>query len=120
MGDENIPIVAFATGGEKFDPFIGVESMAILFENNRIILPYDKSDPYTITMVDRLVDELRSFPIGHTGDCAMSLWFAFTGLRDLMGKAKHGFLKMVEQDIQKAKAGGASWQALEQGGMPIK
>lgn len=105
MAEKNLPLASFTTGGEKFDPFIGVESMAILFENDRIILPYDKSDPYTIAAVDQLVDELRQFPVGHTGDSAMAFWFASTALRDLLAgtKQQSGFLQMMSEDMKKAK-----------------
>ena len=119
LAEKNLPIVGFTTGGEKFDPFIGVESLAILFENDRIILPYDKSDPDTIAKVDQLVDELRSFPIGHTGDSAMALWFAYTALRDLSTSAGgSGFLQMIQKDLEKMKedrskpVGLNAWKAL--------
>lgn len=112
--ERNLPIVGFTTGGEKFDPYIGVESLAILFENDRIILPYDKTDPTTIALVDQLVDELRQFPVGHTGDSAMALWFAYTAMRDLIPASggEHGFLQMVKQDMEKAKAAGGTPQSL--------
>lgn len=103
LAEKNLPVVAFHTGGEKLDPFIGVESLAILFENDRIILPYDKSDPVTVSLIDQLVDELRQFPVGHTGDSAMALWFAYTGLRDVMSTAQHGFLQMVQRDLAAQK-----------------
>lgn len=104
LADQNIPIAAFHTGGEKFDPFIGVESLAILFENDRIILPYDKSDLDTISKVEQLVDELRAFPVGHTGDSAMAFWFAYTALRDLLqGSGQSGFLQMIEKDVATIK-----------------
>lgn len=103
LAEYNLPIVAFTTGGEKFDPYIGVESLAILFENDRIILPYDKSDPYTISLIDQLVDELRQFPVGHTGDSAMALWFAYTALRDLGGQAQSGFIQMMNKDMEDFK-----------------
>ena len=109
LAEKNLPIVAFTTGGEKFDPYIGVESLAILFENNRMILPYDKSDPDTIAKIDQLVDELRSFPIGHTGDSAMALWFAFTAMRDLGSGAQSGWLSLVQKDAQNAQAPNISW-----------
>jgi hypothetical protein len=105
LSDKNLPIVAFHTGGEKLDPYIGVESLAILFENDRIILPYDKSDPATIAAVDRLVDELRQFPVGHTGDCAMALWFAYTAMRDLGGTQQSGFMQIVKKDLENINAG---------------
>ena len=105
LQEANLPIVGYATGGEKFDPYIGVESLAILFENDRIILPYDKTDPYTIQMIDMLVDELRAFPVGHTGDSAMAFWFAYTALRDIMNptQVQDGFLAMVKEDLQAMK-----------------
>ncbi len=117
LAEKNLPLVAFNTGGEKLDPYIGVESLAILFENNRIILPYDKADPATIAAVDRLVDELRQFPVGHTGDCAMALWFAFTAMRDLGSKQEHGFLSIMREDLDKmknSKAGINNWKSLYQ------
>lgn len=113
--DYNLPIVGFNTGGEKFDPYIGVESLAIMFENDRIILPYDKTDPYTIQMIDALVDELRVFPIGHTGDSAMALWFAYTALRDIMTvSTDDGFLQMVKEDIasQEKQAPTYNWAGM--------
>lgn len=105
MQEQNLPIVGFTTGGEKFDPYIGVESLAILFENDRIILPYDKTDPTTVAAIDQLVDELRSFPVGHTGDSAMALWFAYTALRDLMTgpDTGGGFMQIVKKDLQTLK-----------------
>jgi hypothetical protein len=119
LADKNLPIVAFNTGGEKFDPYIGVESLAILFENNRIILPSDKSDPETIAKIDQLVDELRAFPVGHTGDSAMAFWFAYTALRDLtQGSGQSGFLQLMSKDMQTLKenqgkpAGLAGWKAI--------
>lgn len=105
LAQYNLPLVAYNTGKEKFDPFIGVEGMAILFENDRIILPYDKSDPYTVEMIDKLVDELRLFPAGHTGDSAMALWFANTALRDIMSVTgdSAGFLQMIANDVAELK-----------------
>lgn len=105
MAEKNLPIEAFNTGGEKFDPYIGVESLAIIFENDRMILPYDKTDPTTIALIDQLVDELRQFPVGHTGDSAMALWFAYTAMRSIMAKSQgsSGFIQMVQQGIKEIK-----------------
>jgi hypothetical protein len=105
MDQYNLPIEAFTTTGEKFDPYIGVESLAILFENDRIVLPYDNTDPETIAKVDQLVDELRKFPSGHTGDSVMAFWFAYTAMRSLVDVQQDGFLKMIQNDIAKAKTG---------------
>jgi len=122
LADKNLPVVAFNTGGEKLDPYIGVESLAILFENDRVILPYDKSDPTTIALIDQLVDELRQFPIGHTGDSAMALWFAYTAMRDLSAASgTSGFLQMIAGDVARIKDGTtpnnnlATWKAMAGG-----
>ena len=116
LAQYNLPIVGYQTGKEKFDPFIGVESMAILFENDRIILPYDKSDPYTIQVIDMLVDELRMFPAGHTGDSAMAMWFANTALRDIMSPVgdSQGFFSMIKKDLEESgiNTGQHNWKAL--------
>lgn len=114
LQEDNLPIVGYSTGGEKFDPYIGVESLAILFENDRIILPYDKTDPYTIQMIDMLVDELRAFPVGHTGDSAMALWFAYTALRDIMNpsQVQDGFLSMMKEDLAAIKENGNTGSSL--------
>lgn len=126
LADKNLPIVAFHTGGEKLDPYIGVESLAIMFENDRIILPYDKSDPYTIALIDQLVDELRLFPGGHTGDSVMAFWFAYTALRDLTAGRRSGFMSIVNEDIKAGKTeelakppGLSGWVNLANGGTPL-
>jgi hypothetical protein len=36
-------------------------------------------------LCSQLVNEMRAFPDGHTGDSLMALWFAFGELRDLTG-----------------------------------
>lgn len=82
----SIPIRGYTTGGEKYDPEIGINSLAIEFENGKWILPYSSQDPNTQQMVDILVGGLLDFPDGHTEDLVMSLWFANTGLRGLSSK----------------------------------
>lgn len=80
----SVPVKAYNTGGEKFDPLIGINSLALDFENGKWILPYDKMDSRTITLVNVLVDEMLKFgPNVHTGDILMSLWFANTALREI-------------------------------------
>jgi len=105
MADMNLPVKGYRTGGEKFDEFIGIDSIAVLMENERIILPYDKNDPRTINLIDQLCDEMRQFPSGHTGDSLMALWFAFTAMRDLsMGKGFFGYMKERENELKEKKS----------------
>jgi hypothetical protein len=85
LDDMGVPVHGYHTGGEKKDPFIGINSIAILFELGKFVLPYDQKDPRTIQLVAQLVSEMRAFPDGHTGDSLMALWFAFSEARDLLG-----------------------------------
>jgi len=67
----------------------GFARMIQMFENNQLILPYDKGDPLTLQMMDTLIYELRSLiphttPTGFTtykaaakhDDCAIALSMA--------------------------------------------
>lgn len=76
-------IKSFTTTDEKYDLFMGINSIAVAFENGKFILPFDKSDPRTITEMKKLVSELKRFPSGHTGDRLMALWFAFVAIRQI-------------------------------------
>ncbi len=85
LDDAGIPVHGYKTGGEKKDPFIGINSLAIYAELGKLILPSDPSDPNTTMLISQLVNEMRAFPDGHTGDSLMALWFAFSEMRDLTG-----------------------------------
>lgn len=84
----SVPVKAYTTGGEKYDIDIGINSLAIDFENGKWILPYSSQDPYTQTMVDYLCSGMLDFPSGHTEDLLMALWLANTGLRKLGSSSK--------------------------------
>jgi hypothetical protein len=79
------PIKGFTTTGEKFDEYIGINSMAVCLENEQFVLPCSPEDLETITWFNNIRDQMLKFPSGHTGDDLMSLWFAFVGLRSLIG-----------------------------------
>ena len=82
LGDAGVLVTSYKTNAEKNDPAIGVNSLAVLFEQGRIILPNSPKDSRTRQLITQLVNELRSFPDGHTGDSLMAFWFAFSELRD--------------------------------------
>lgn len=93
VGKTSLPIVGYSTGGEKFDPEIGIASLAVEFENEKWIMPYpdtvtDEKDnnysPYTVEMIDKLCSGLLKFDgKSHTDDIVMATWFANGGLRQL-------------------------------------
>ena len=98
----DLPIRGYTTGGEKFDEEVGLNSLAVEFENGKWILPYDKESPETMDIVDTLIQAMLDFPNGHTADILMALWFANTGLRSLLnkptrGRARFGTMNMRNQ-----------------------
>lgn len=95
----SMPIRGYTTGGEKFDPDIGINSLAVEFENGKWILPYDSDDGHTVSMVDSLVDGMLRFPSGHTRDILMAAWFANTGIRQLTNKKKEGAMKVGRHNL---------------------
>jgi len=100
LADMNLPVRGHKTGSEKWSE-IGIDSIAVLMENERLILPYDKSDPRTIALIDQLCDEMRRYPSGHTGDSLMALWFAYSAMRDIsFGKGFLTYIKEVERKLK--------------------
>jgi hypothetical protein len=85
LQNEGIPVRAYNTGGEKFDPEIGINSFAVMMELGKVTIPSDPSDPRTVELAAKLANEMRAFPDGHTGDSLMALWFAFSEIRELLG-----------------------------------
>ncbi len=89
LADSGAVVTSYKTGAEKNDPAIGVNSLAVLFEQGKFILPNNPGDARTRQLVAQLVNEMRAFPDGHTGDSLMALWFAFSEMRDrLAGKIR--------------------------------
>ena len=82
LGDAGAFVTSYKTGAEKNDPAIGVHSLAVLFEQHKIVLPNSPKDARTRQLIAQLVNEMRAFPDGHTGDSLMALWFAFSEMRD--------------------------------------
>jgi len=81
LNDNGIRITSYHTGGEKNDPDVGVNSLSVLLSQGKLILP-NSADPRTRKLVTQLVNEMRAYPDGHTGDALMALWFAYSELRD--------------------------------------
>ena len=86
LEDMGIPVHGYHTGGEKHNSDIGVNSLAIIAELGKLIIPFSSKDPRTVNLCSKLINEMRAFPDGHTGDSLMALWFAFSEMRDLTGK----------------------------------
>lgn len=85
LEDNNIPVRGHRTGSEKHDSAVGVNSLAILLEQGKLVLPSDPQDPRTRDLVGLLCAEMRAYPEDHTGDSLMALWLAYLEMRDLLG-----------------------------------
>lgn len=105
QGKTSLPIVPYSTGGEKYDETIGINSLAVEFENHKWILPYNinrfDSHSATIKQVDKLCDGMLRFGSGHTADILMATWFANGGLRQLSygGTGTKGYAYGSKVDI---------------------
>jgi len=86
LANEGVPVTAYNTGTEKFDPEMGINSLAVMMELGKVVIPSDPSDPRTVMLSSKLVNQMRAWPSGHTGDILMSFWFAFSEIRSLMGE----------------------------------
>lgn len=86
LEESGVPVTGYHTGGEKRDSAIGVNSLAILAEQGKLVIPYDVADPRTVRLCSQLVNEMRAYPEGHTGDSLMAMWFALSEIRDQTGQ----------------------------------
>lgn len=80
-----VRVTAHVTTSNKWDPQIGVESLAPLFSSRLVSIPWANAP--TRVVMQPLVEELYTFPIGARQDRVMSLWFAELGARDRMRRA---------------------------------
>lgn len=76
-----LPVKGFRTGTNKRDEVIGLNAMALLFENGNIVLPYKGES--TQKEIDILIDEALQYPDGHSGDTLMAVWFAWQAIREM-------------------------------------
>lgn len=77
----NIPIVAHrTTGRNKYDAWEGVPSLAAIFENKQISIPYATPEDQKIT--DCFIQELYEIEEGPgKDDQRMALWILYSGVR---------------------------------------
>ena len=88
LQNEGVNVRSYNTGKEKFDPVVGINSLAVIMENGKLAIPSDPTHPRTIELASQLANEMRAFSgdnTEHTGDALMALWFAFSEIRELSG-----------------------------------
>jgi hypothetical protein len=75
-----IPVWPFQTGMNKWHPAYGVESVFLLMQQSKWIIP--NVDGKVRPEIAQWLKECRGFtPVGHTGDLLMASWFAKEGAR---------------------------------------
>ena len=84
LEDFGFPVRGYHTGGEKFDPGMGVNMIALKLEQGKFVIPYSRNDAHTMDECSKLMNEMRSWPDGHTGDSLMALWFAISEMNEFM------------------------------------
>lgn len=88
LAEDAVPVRSYNTGKEKYDPEIGINSLALLMELGKLVIPSDPTDARTVMLASQLANEMRAFSgdnTEHTGDGLMSLWFAYSEIRALLG-----------------------------------
>jgi len=76
-------IVGLTTTTNKWSPVVGVESMAVDFENRRWIVPSDRTMKRAPELAEAWLEALLHFsPREHTPDVVMASWIAVTAARD--------------------------------------
>lgn len=104
LAADDIPVEGFhTTSGRKFNEETGLAHIAMLAEQEKLIIPSDQSNKEYYKRVLQLLYEMRSYSYDqHAGDLLMASWFALDVLRDFDKKMRdnRGYFEtnaMVEQ-----------------------
>lgn len=102
--ETGVPIARHHTGGQKYDPFQGYPSLAVLFENGQIRLPYKTEEDKLKT--DLLISELYNPEEANHDDRLSSLWICYSGARRLINvweKSRGMRQRIDERDAAKTQ-----------------
>jgi hypothetical protein len=78
INDKGLRITKHFTERRKSDPYIGVPSLAVKFENKKFRLPY--KTPADQVKTDRLIVEFHGLTIEKHDDIVMAMWIASCGV----------------------------------------
>lgn len=85
LTNAGVRVAPHVTHRNKWDPQFGVESMAPMFYNGMVSVPWE--DVASRRKFEPLIDQLQQFPMGKVSDLVMALWFADLGCRELVQRA---------------------------------
>ncbi len=101
---QNIPVTAFFTGNNKWDPNFGVESLAVEMRQGEWVLPCREESDFTkIEGIRWSSDGLAALamqalyfdPTQHTGDVLMSAWLCRESVRKYAGSERSKHVNML-------------------------
>lgn len=87
---DEIPVEGFrTTAGNKFNEETGIAGIAMLMEQDKVVLPGSRERKESYETVNQLKYELISYTYeDHAGDCLMASWFALEALKEFDKKLK--------------------------------
>jgi phage terminase large subunit-like protein len=90
LASDNIPVEGFrTTAGRKFNPETGLAHIAMLMEQEKVIIPSAKTNKEYFSRVRQLLYEMSIYTYeSHAGDLLMASWFALDTLRDYDNKMR--------------------------------
>ena len=107
---EDIPVEGFrTTAGRKFNPETGIAHIAMLMEQDKVIIPAAKIEKESFQRVRQLLFEMATYTYDtHAGDVLMASWFALDTLRDYDNKMRdnRGFFatEAIVQQLKEVRA----------------
>lgn len=90
LANDDLPVEGFrTTAGKKFSEETGIAQIAMLMEQNKVLIPIQQSPQDYYARVRQLVYEMSIYTYDqHAGDVLMASWLAFTALNDFDRKMK--------------------------------
>ena len=87
---DDLPVEGFhTTAGKKFSEETGIAQIAMLMEQNKVLIPIQQKPPELHERVRQLLYEMSVYTYDqHAGDVLMASWLAFTALNDFDKKMK--------------------------------
>ena len=84
LAQRGVRVIPHTTHRNKWDATFGVESMAPLFEQKMISIPWGNRP--TAQALQPFIEELIGFPMAKTSDRVMSFWFTHIGAKDMLDR----------------------------------
>lgn len=90
LAKDDLPVEGFrTTAGKKFSEESGIAQIAMLMEQNKVLIPIQQSPQELYKRVNQLLYEMSVYTYDqHAGDVLMASWLAFTALNDFDKKMK--------------------------------